>query len=184
MAFNDTLFQLGMDLTRSSTAQKEDHSCTEYVTETADRDSEPARTADDTNAGSTLFIDLHGAKQLGNAKSASRAVKRAVESLGMKLESVHLEPVLGGGVAGIVVLATGELSLHACKRSGRAAVDARGCAGLAPSSALIAFAKAFEAREAVIQKAPRRQAVNTAPVRLVTAQAPRAARTRGVAKAA
>ena len=25
MAFNDTLFQLGMDLTRSSTAQKEDH---------------------------------------------------------------------------------------------------------------------------------------------------------------
>ncbi len=25
MAFNDALFQLGMDLTRSSTAQKEDH---------------------------------------------------------------------------------------------------------------------------------------------------------------
>ena len=27
MAFNDALFQLGMDLTRSSTAQEEDHSC-------------------------------------------------------------------------------------------------------------------------------------------------------------
>ena len=25
MAYDDTLFQLGMDLTRSSTAQKEDH---------------------------------------------------------------------------------------------------------------------------------------------------------------
>ncbi len=31
MAFNDALFQLGMDLTRSSTAQKEDHGKVAHV---------------------------------------------------------------------------------------------------------------------------------------------------------
>ena len=31
MAYDDTLFQLGMDLTRSSTAQKEDHGETAHV---------------------------------------------------------------------------------------------------------------------------------------------------------
>ena len=36
MAFNDTLFQLGMDLTRSSTAQKEDHSRAEFSAEVQD----------------------------------------------------------------------------------------------------------------------------------------------------
>ena len=36
MAFNDTLFQLGMDLTRSSTAQEEDHSRAAFNTEVQD----------------------------------------------------------------------------------------------------------------------------------------------------
>jgi S-adenosylmethionine decarboxylase len=184
MAFNDTLFQLGMDLTRSSTAQKEDHSCTEFVSDTADRDSEPARTGHKPAAGHTLFIDLHGARQLADKSSAERAMKRAVESLGYRLKSVHFDPVLGGGVSGVAVLTTGHLSIQSCARSGVTSVDARGCAGLTPEQALIVFAKAFEAREAVIQKARRSNAVVTAPVRLVPNQARSAVKPRGVARAA
>ena len=103
-------------------------------------------------AGTTIFIDLHGAKRLDDVKSAERATKRAVESLGLKLKSLHLDRVAGGGVSGVAVLGSGHLSLQACSRTGFAAVDARGCAGLKPEVALLALANAFEAREAVIRR--------------------------------
>ncbi|MGQ0455490.1 MAG: S-adenosylmethionine decarboxylase family protein [Hyphomicrobium sp.] len=136
-----------------------------------------------TIAGSPLFIDLHGAKRLDDAKSAERAMKRAIESLGLKLEAVRLDRVAGGGVSGVAVLATGRLSLQACSRSGFAAIDAQGCAGLKPEAALIALANAFEAREAVIQKARRSPTIALPTLRLVP-KARRTARTKAQAKAA
>ncbi len=86
MAFNDTLFQLGMDLTRSSTAQKEDHSCAEFNAQVADPETSPIVEQSVSTAGTTIFIDLHGAKRLDDVKSAERATRRAVETLGLKLE--------------------------------------------------------------------------------------------------
>ncbi len=93
MAFNDTLFQLGMDLTRSSTAQEEDHSRAAFITEVEDSKTSPAVEQSVSSAGTTIFIDLHGAKRLDDVKSAERATKRAVESLGLKLKSLHLDRV-------------------------------------------------------------------------------------------
>lgn len=185
MAFNDTLFQLGMDLTRSSTAQKEDHARAAFTPEVEDSVTSPVVERSVSNsAGTTIFIDLHGAKRLDDVKSAERATKRAVESLGLKLKSLHLDRVAGGGVSGVAVLSSGHLSLQACSRTGFAAVDARGCDGLTPSQALLALAGAFEAREAVIRR--RRPISDLAvPALRVVAKAPRKAqRQKAQAKAA
>ena len=156
MAFNDTLFQLGMDLTRSSTAQKEDHARAAFNAEVEDSVTspvaEPSILSSSSSAGTTIFIDLHGAKCLDDIKSAERATKRAVQNLGLKLKSLHLDRVAGGGASRVAVLSSGHLSLQACPRTGFAAVDARGCDGLTPSKALLALASAFGAREAVIQR--------------------------------
>jgi S-adenosylmethionine decarboxylase len=184
MAFNDTLFQLGMDLTRSSTAQKEDHSRAEFNAEVPDTETSPVVEQSVNTAGTTIFIDLHGAKRLDDVKSAERATKRAVESLGLKLKSLHLDRVAGGGVSGVAVLGSGHLSLKACSRTGFAAVDARGCAGLKPETALLALANAFEAREAVIQR-QRSGADLTVPALRMVPKAPRKAqRQKAQAKAA
>lgn len=185
MAFNDTLFQLGMDLTRSSTAQKEDHARAAFNAEVEDSVTSPVAepSIQSSSAGTTIFIDLHGAKCLDDVKSAERAAKRAVQNLGLKLKSLHLDRVAGGGVSGVAVLSSGHLALQACSRTGFAAVDARGC-GLAPSQALLALASAFEAREAVIRR--KRTATDvTVPALRVVPQGPRKAqRQKAQAKAA
>ena len=184
MAFNDTLFQLGMDLTRSSTAQKEDYSRAEFNAEVQDSNPSPVVEQSVHTAGTTIFIDLHGAKRLDDIKSAERATKRAVETLGLKLKSLHLDRVAGGGVSGVALLSSGHLSLQACSRTGFAAVDARGCAGVKPEVALLALADAFGAREAVIQR-KRTQADLDVPALRVIAKAPRKTqRPRAQAKAA
>jgi len=172
MAFNDTLFQLGMDLTRSSTAQKEDRSYAAFHAEVEDSVTSPAVEQSVSSAGTTIYIDLHGARRLADVKSAERATKRAVESLGLKLKGLHLDRVAGGGVSGVALLSSGRLSLQACARTGFAAVDASGCAGLKPEAALLALADAFEAREAIIRR--KRPAVDVAvPALRVVPQAPR-----------
>jgi S-adenosylmethionine decarboxylase len=184
MAFNDTLFQLGMDLTRSSTAQKEDHSRAEFNAEVQDPVTSPVVEQSVNTAGTTIFIDLHGAKRLDDVKSAERATKRAVENLGLKLKSLHLDRVAGGGVSGVALLSSGHLSLQACSRTGFAAVDARGCAGLKPEVALLALADAFGAREAVIQRKRTLSDLDVPALRVI-AKAPRKAqRQRTQAKAA
>lgn len=184
MAFNDTLFQLGMDLTRSSTAQKEDHSRAAFNAEVRDPETSPVVEHSVNTAGTTVFIDLHGAKRLDDVKSAERATKRAVETLGLKLKSLHLDRVAGGGVSGVALLSSGHLSLQACSRTGFAAVDARGCAGLKPEVALLALADAFGAREAVIQRKRTLSDLDVPALRVI-AKAPRKAqRQRAQAKAA
>lgn len=180
MAFNDTLFQLGMDLTRSSTAQEEDHAHAVFNAEVEDSSLSPITEQSVPSAGTTIFIDLHGAMRFDDVKSAERATKRAVESLGLKLKSLHLDCAAGGDVSGVAVLSSGHLSLQACSRTGFAAVDARGCAGLTPSKALLALAKAFEAREAVIQRKRTASVVEMPTVRVARS----AVRQKAQAKAA
>jgi S-adenosylmethionine decarboxylase len=184
MAFNDTLFQLGMDLTRSSTAQEEDHSRAAFNAEVEDSLMSPAPEQSVPSAGTTIFIDLHGAKRLGDIKSAESATKRAVENLGLKLKSLHLDRVAGGGVSGVAVLSSGHLSLQACSRTGFAAVDTRGCDGLTPSKALLALASAFEAREAVIQRKRTASVVEMPALRVVLPAPRKAQRQKAHAKAA
>lgn len=184
MAFNDTLFQLGMDLTRSSTAQEEDHAHAAFNTEVEDSFSSPVAEQSVPSAGTTIFIDLHGAKRLDDVKSAERATKRAVEKLGLKLKSLHLDRVAGGGVSGVAVLSSGHFSLQACSRTGYAAVDARGCPGLKPAVALLALADAFGAREAVIQRKRSLADLAVPALRVVAKAARKTQRQKAQAKAA
>jgi S-adenosylmethionine decarboxylase len=152
MAFNDTLFQLGMDLTRSSTAQKEDHSFVESVAERPVSEAEMAPKASAGHAGYHLIIDLHGAGRLIDAKSAERGMKSALLSLGKLPSSVHVSRVADGSLSGVAVLAVGHLSFQGNPKTGFAAIDVRGCVELDPHAAMFALADAFGAREAVIQK--------------------------------
>ncbi len=152
MAFNDTLFQLGMDLTRSSTAQEEDTSFTEPAVARDDIASEPAPAARIGHAGSHLIIDLHGAERLTDAKSAEHAMKRALQSLGKTAKSVHVSRDASGTLSGVAVLTFGHLSFQGNAATGIAAIDVRGCADLDAHAAMFALADAFKAREAVIQK--------------------------------
>ena len=184
MTYTDSLFQLGMDLTRSSTAQKEDHSRAEFNAEVQDPVTSPVVEQSVNTAGTTIFIDLHGAKRLDDVKSAERATKRAVENLGLKLKSLHLDRVAGGGVSGVALLSSGQLSLQACSRTGFAAVDARGCAGLKPEVALLALANAFGAREAVIQRKRTPSDLDVPALRVVVKAPRKAQRQRAQAKAA
>ena len=88
MAYNDALFQLGMDLTRSSTAQKEDHCVV-----ACDVRNEPAAAVAASapkGSGRNLFIDLHGASRLGDAKSAERALKVALGALGKQPRAIEI----------------------------------------------------------------------------------------------
>lgn len=183
MAFNDTLFQLGMDLTRSSTAQKEDRARVEFFAQETDRDTYPAEHNVKT-AGTTIFIDLHGASRLGDVKSAERALKRAVEGMGLKLKSLHFDNVASGGVSGVAVLSSGHVSVQACSRSQFAAIDARGCLGLKPETALVALANAFEAREAVIRKVRTADPMAVPTLRIVPQSKGRSVKPKAEAKAA
>ena len=183
MAFNDTLFQLGMDLTRSSTAQKEDHA--RAASRIEDSDSRwGLKSERRVSSGTTIHIDLHGAKRLDDVKSAERATKRVVEMLGYGLKSLHLDRVAGGGVSGIAVLDHGQLSVQACARSGIATIDARGCDGLRPETALLALAKGYEAREAVIRRQRKTTDVVLPALRVVPKAPRKSQRQRAQAKAA
>ncbi len=151
MAFNDTLFQLGMDLTRSSTAQKEDHSFVASVAERNVSSSETAPEKSAEQAGYHLIIDLHGAR-LTDARTAERAMKAALAGLGKTVRSVSVGRAADGTLTGVAMLATGHLSFQGNPKTGFAGIDVRGCAGLDPHAAMFALAEAFAAREAVIQK--------------------------------
>ncbi|HET6389621.1 S-adenosylmethionine decarboxylase family protein [Hyphomicrobium sp.] len=164
-----------MDLTRSSTAQEEDFSRAAFTTEAEDSTRSSTTGHSVSSAGTTIFIDLHGAQRLDDVKSAERAMKRAVENMGLTLKSVHLNRVAGGGVSGVAVLGSGQLSLQTCSRTGFAAVDARGCAGLKPSSALLALAQAFGAREAVIRRRRTAADLTVPALQMVPQQASRKA---------
>ena len=149
MAFNDALFQLGMDLTRSSTAQKEDH-C--VVASEVRNEPEAVHAAPGTQgSGRNLFIDLHGAHRLGDAKSVEKALTVALGKLGKSPRAVEISRLVDGTLNGVAVLGIGHLSFQANPKSGFAAVDVRGCAGLDAQAAMFALADAFEAREAAIQ---------------------------------
>src|SRR5256885_16138050 len=78
MAYTDSLFQLGMDLTRSSTAQKEDHGQSAHGAHDDRKDYFIERDGH-RYAGTHLIIDLFGAKRLDDLKHIKETLKRCVE---------------------------------------------------------------------------------------------------------
>src|SRR5262249_43482819 len=111
MAYTDSLFQLGMDLTRSSTAQKEDHGQSALVAH-EDRKDDFIERDGHRYAGTHLIIDLFGAKRLDDLKHIKETLKRCVEVAGATLLHIHLHRFApNSGISGVAGPAGGALTL-------------------------------------------------------------------------
>ena len=160
MAYQDTLFQLGMDLTRSSTAQKEDHGETARVARKVvpapDRRSEVGRFQDRDGAGaagSHLIIDLFGATRLDDAEHIERAMRQCAEAAGATLSHVHLDcGSMTRHVSGFAALDRGHVSIHTNPGTGFAALDVflRGQTDMTPCVNVLE--KAFSATRVVLKR--------------------------------
>jgi S-adenosylmethionine decarboxylase len=187
MAYYDALFQLGMDLTRSSTAQKEDNGETAHVAhEAADVPSHDDRKdffieRDGVRfAGSHLIVDLFGARRLDDLKHIERTLKRCVEVAGATLLHIHLHHFTpNGGVSGVAVLSESHISIHSWPESNYAALDVFMCGDAKPHLAIEVLREAFGASDVVVKEYKRGREVDMvkwqaaskrrAPVRLVAA---------------
>jgi S-adenosylmethionine decarboxylase len=146
MAFNDTLFQLGMDLTRSSPAQKEDLHASQ-VARAALEDTTEDRGAS-SHAGRHLMIDLYGATRLDDVGHVERTLKLCVEASGATLLHMHLHPLKPtGGVTGVAVLEESHIAIHSWPDDGYAALDIFMSGSADPARAIPVLQKAFGARE-------------------------------------
>ena len=115
MAFNDTLFQLGMDLTRSSTTHAE------VLGMSASRESEDSGIR---FAGTHLIVDLSGAKRLDDVSHIEKTLNRCVELAGGTLLHSHVHRFANnGGVSGVVVLREGHITFRSFPETGDVACD-------------------------------------------------------------
>ncbi|MFT5508589.1 MAG: S-adenosylmethionine decarboxylase [Hyphomicrobiaceae bacterium] len=157
MAYEDTLFQLGMDLTRSSTAQKEEFDGTTRVVrdETAheeDRQDFFIERDGVRYAGNHLIIDLFGAKRLDEIDHVESTLKRCVEKAGASLLHIHLHHFTpNGGVSGVAVLSESHISIHSWPEADYAALDVFMCGDARPELCVEVLREAFEAREVVVK---------------------------------
>ena len=155
MAFNDTLFQLGMDLTRSSTAQKEDHFVAEsdeapVVRKDKSQDRDTSRFA-----GHHLIIDLHGAERLDDIKFVERTLKQVSAAAEGKLERVHIHRAGHGGITGLAVLAEGHISVQTRPDTGFAAFDVLMAGNAKPQRCVEDLREAFSARDVSVKHVAR-----------------------------
>ena len=169
MAYDDTLFQLGMDLTRSSTAQKED-TCNFKIEETARAASDETTPeihleAHDERkdffierdgvrfAGTHLIIDLFGAKRLDDLKHVEQTLRQCVEKAGATLLHIHLHHFTpNGGVSGVAVLAESHISIHSWPEADYAALDVFMCGESQPHKAIEILREAFEVDDVVVKE--------------------------------
>jgi S-adenosylmethionine decarboxylase len=182
MAFNDTLFQLGMDLTRSSTAQKEDSVEIAHVAHLQEDRKDFFIERDGVRfAGKHLIIDLFGAKRLDDLKLIEKTLKRCVEVAGATLLHIHLHHFTpNGGVSGVAVLSESHISVHSWPEANYAAFDVFMCGEAKPELCIDVLKQAFSARDVVVKEHKRGEEMDTlnwqaaaskkAPVRLPKAK--------------
>jgi S-adenosylmethionine decarboxylase len=152
MAYTDSLFQLGMDLTRSSTAQKEDHGRSAPVAHEDRKDYFIER--DGVRfAGTHLIIDLFGARRLDDLKHIKETLKRCVEVAGATLLHIHLHHFTpNGGVSGVAVLAESHISIHSWPEVGYAALDVFMCGDANPHATVDVLKAAFRPNDVVVKE--------------------------------
>jgi len=128
MAYHDALFQLGMDLTRSSTAHEEDLDGTARVVHD-DNDQQEDRKdffieRDGVRyAGNHLIIDLFGAQRLDDIEHVEHTLKKCVDTAGASLLHIHLHHFTpNGGVSGVAVLSESHISIHSWPEADYAAL--------------------------------------------------------------
>ena len=128
MAYNDALFQLGMDLARgSSTAQKEDHAVSAHGAQDSNRADDTGNRDSSRTSGNQLIIDLVGAKRIDDLDHIESALKRCVESAGGTLLHVHLHRgEADEAITGVGVLSQGTISFRSWPKRKLAVVDVLG----------------------------------------------------------
>ena len=183
MAFNDTLFQLGMDLTRSSTTQKEDlgtpSSCSPVVQSSNFIERDGIKFA-----GTHLVIDLFGAKHLGDLDIVKTALKKCVEAAGATLLHSHLHHTIPGkGINGVAVLGDGHISVHSWPDAGYAAFDVFMGGNARPHAIVDVLRHAFSAHEVVVKEHKRGEEIELMSSRLAKAKRAPVARVSRTAKA-
>jgi S-adenosylmethionine decarboxylase len=152
MAYTDALFQLGMDLTRSSTAQKEDHGQTAQVAHDVGEDFFVERDGVRC-AGTHLIVDLFGAKRLDDLKHIKETLRRCVEAAGARLLHIHLHRHTDKtGISGAAVLAEGHMSVHSWPGTGYLALDAFMGRDAKPELAIDIAKQAFKPARAVVKQ--------------------------------
>ena len=152
MAYTDSLFQLGMDLTRSSTAQKEDHGQSAQVAHDDRKDYFIERDGH-RYAGTHLIIDLFGAERLDDLKHIKETLKRCVEVAGATLLHIHLHHFTpNGGVSGVAVLAESHISIHSWPEAGYAALDVFMCGSCNPHATVDVLKSAFKPTKTVVKE--------------------------------
>jgi S-adenosylmethionine decarboxylase len=152
MAYTDSLFQLGMDLTRSSTAQKEDHGQTAHLAHDDRKDYFIERDGV-RYAGTHLIIDLFGAQRLDDLKHIKETLKRCVEVAGATLLHIHLHHFTpNGGVSGVAVLAESHISIHSWPEVGYAALDVFMCGDCNPHATVDVLKTAFKPDNVVVKE--------------------------------
>ncbi len=160
MAYTDSLFQLGMDLTRSSTAQKEDHGQGALAAHEDRKDYFIERDGVRC-AGTHLIIDLFGAKRLDDLKHIKETLKRCVEVAGATLLHIHLHHFTpNGGVSGVAVLAESHISIHSWPEASYAALDVFMCGNAKPHAAIEVLKEAFRPDRTVVKEHLRANSVN------------------------
>ena len=153
MAYDDALFQLGMDLTRSSTAQEEDLNATS-VEEVREERKDFFIERDGVRFARThLIIDLFGARRLDDLKWVEETLKRCVEVAGATLLHIHLHHFTpNGGVSGVAVLSESHISVHSWPEADYAAFDVFMCGEAKPHLAVEVLRQAFEAEDVVVKE--------------------------------
>ena len=121
-----------MDLTRSSTAQKEDHGVIARVAHNlepvsgrhVDRSTHCIEREGVQTAGCHLIVDLYGASKLDDLKHIEHTLKRCVQVADATLLHIHLQRFTpNGGVSGVVVMAGSHISIYSWPETGYAALD-------------------------------------------------------------
>ncbi len=165
MAYQDALFQLGMDLTRSSTAQEEDRGeAPRLARDVVSRseltlprqNSEVGRFQDRVGsgfAGSHLIIDMFGARRLDDAGHIERTLRRCAELAGAIVVHVHLDAgTPSEGVSGFAVVGGGHLSIHTHPLTGSAALDIYVRGDIEADAVVGVLEKAFSAARVVVRR--------------------------------
>jgi S-adenosylmethionine decarboxylase len=152
MAYTDALFQLGMDLTRSSTAQKEDHGQSALTAHDDRKDCFIERDGVRC-AGTHLIVDLYGAKRLDDLKLIKETLRRCVDAARANPLHIHFHRFAqDGGVSGVAVLAEGHISIRSWPEAGYVALDAFMGQDANPQVAVDVVKQAFRPTKMVVKE--------------------------------
>ena len=163
MAYRDTLFQLGMDLTRSSTAQKEDYGRAALVVQrvkseqrTGEASSAVTPRVGISTSSQHLDIDLLGAHRLDSVEHVENTLKRAADLAGTSLTHFHFHWLaITGGVSGIASFGDSHVSIRNWPESGLVELDVLVSHDTSPRGLVEAMRQAFSAADVVVKEQAR-----------------------------